>query len=191
MNTWKNVTAILFTTVSILYAQKYSDHKLSPFKPQITYRDHTAISVDHGDVLIYDKNNEDDLVEITEDNKLYVQDKLIRTNPDQQALTQEYRERMIHIKREVDKIAYEGAKIGLDGAKIGLKAVVGVFRLILPDYDSEDLKRDMNEESSKIEAKAKILEARANVVDSSVVELEKLHYKLRDKIPELKKLDWF
>jgi hypothetical protein len=182
---------VLFSMLTASYARQHSDHKISPFKPYITYQDHVAISVDHGDVLIYDKNDEDETVEITTDNKLYVHDKFVKTDPEQQALTRDYHDRVIQIKRGVNRIARDGAKIGLDGAKIGLKAVVGVFKLILPDYDSEDLDRDMEEESSKIEAKAEILEKRAAVIDSSVVDLEDLHYRLKDTIPALKRLEWF
>ncbi len=185
------VSMFVLAAVSFTMAQDHGDRKISPFKPQITYNDHVAIAVDHGDILIYDKNDEDEMVEITEDNRLYVLDKQVRTNEDQQALTQEYRDRVIDIKREVKKIAYDGARIGVDGAKIGLKAVAGVFKLILPDYDSDDLDREMDMESEKIDAKAKKLEARAAVVDSTVSELERLHYKMKKEIPALNELDWF
>lgn len=184
-------SAFVLAAVSFAGAQEHTDRKISPFKPQITYNDHVAIAVDHGDILIYDKNDEDEIVEITEDNRLYVCDKEVRTNEDQQALTREYRDRVIDIKREVKKIAYDGARIGVDGAKIGLKAVVGVFKLILPDYNSDDLDREMDAESEKIDAKAKKLEARAAVVDSTVADLERLHYKMKKEIPELKELEWF
>jgi hypothetical protein len=185
------VSVLALTAVSMAGAHDQGDRKISPFKPQITYNDHIAIAVDHGDVLIYDKNDEDEMVEITSDNKLYVHDKPVHTDGDQQELTQEYRDRVIDIKREVKKIAYDGAKIGVDGAKIGLKAVAGVFKLILPDYDSDDLDRDMNIESEKIDAKAKKLEVRADAVEKMVDELEVLHAKMRSAIPELEDLEWF
>ena len=185
------VTAFFAAAVSLAGAQEHRDHRISPFKPQITYNDHVAIAVDHGDVLIYDRNDDDEMVEITEDNRLYVRDKLVRTDEDQQALTREYHDRVVDIKREVKRIAYDGAKIGVDGAKIGLKAVVGVFKLMLPDYDSEDLDREMDMESEKIDAKAKKLEARAAVVDSTVNELERLHYQMKEEIPALSELGWF
>jgi hypothetical protein len=185
------VTALAIFAAAIAGAQNHGDRKISPFKPQITYNDHVAIAVDHGDVLIYDKNDEKEMVEITEENRLYVRDKEVLTNEDQQALTREYRDRVIDIKRQVKKIAVDGARIGVDGAKIGLKAVAGVFKLILPDYDSEDLDRDMNRESEKIDAKAKILEARADEVDKMVDELEVLHARMKTAIPELDELEWF
>jgi hypothetical protein len=172
-------------------AQASDHHRISPFKPQITYRDHIAIAVDHDDVMVYDKNDDDEQVEITGDNRLYVRDKLVRTDAGQQALTRDYHDRVIRIQREVRKIAADGARIGVDGAKIGLKAVVGVFKLILPDYSTEDLDRDMDRESEKIDAKAKRLEAKAAVVDSSVTELERLHYRMKMEIPELNELEWF
>jgi hypothetical protein len=191
MKTAGLVLTLLLTVTSVTRAHESGDHKISPFKPQITYKDHIAIAVDHDDILIYDKNDEDERVEITGDNRLYVKDKLIRTDADQQALTQDYHDRVIHIQREVKKIALEGAKIGVDGAKIGLKAVAGVFKLILPDYDSDDLDRDMDRESQKIDAKANKLEARAEDVESSVTELERLHFKMKEEIPELNELEWF
>jgi hypothetical protein len=185
------VSVLALSAVSLAGARDHGDRRISPFKPQITYNDHIAIAVDHGDVLIYDKNNDEEMVEITEDNRLYVRDREVATNAEQQALTREYRDRVIEIKRDVKKIAGEGARIGVDGAKIGLKAVVGVFKLISPDYDSEDLDRDLNRESEKIDAKAEKLEARAHEVDKKVDELEVLHARMRTAIPELEKLEWF
>jgi hypothetical protein len=192
MKTAGMVLAVLLLAAPVIRAAEESDeHRISPFKPQITYKDHVAIAVDHDDILIYDKNDEDDLVEITGDNRLYVKDRLVRTDAEQQALTRDYHDRVIQINKEVRKIACDGAKIGVDGAKIGIKAVVGVFKLILPDYSSEDLDRDMDRESRKIDAKAKKLEAKAAVVDSSVTELERLHYRMKKEIPELNELEWF
>jgi hypothetical protein len=185
------VTALALSAAAVAGAQDHGDRKISPFKPQITYNDHIAIAVDHGDVLIYDKNDEDEMVEITSENKLYIRDKLVRTNGEQEDLTREYHDRVIDIKREVKKIAVDGAKIGVDGAKIGLKAVAGVFKLILPDYDSEDLDRDMNMESEKIDAKAKKLEVRADGVEKMVDELEVFHARMKSAIPELDDLEWF
>jgi DNA repair exonuclease SbcCD ATPase subunit len=166
-------------------------HHISPFKPHITYRDHVGISVEGGDVVIYDKDDDERIVEITNDNRLFVNDRFVKTDETQQALTEEYRDRVVRVRREIKRIAAEGAKIGIDGAAIGVKAVVGVFKLILPDYDTEDLDRDMDRATEKIEAKAEKLEERANRLDSSVVELEELHRHMKEEIPALRELEWF
>jgi hypothetical protein len=167
------------------------DCHISPFRPQITYNDHIAISIQHGDVLIYEKDNEDECVEITAGNKLYVRDKLIMTTGKQQDLTREYREKAIDIRHEAGRIGMEGAKIGVDGAKIGIKAMVGVFKLILPDYDSDDLDREMDEESDKIEAKADVIEKKAKALEDTAKDLERLQREMKEDIPALRDLDWF
>ena len=51
-------------------------------------------------------------------------------------------------------IGIEGGKIGLAGAGLGLKAVAGVFKLLTPGYDEDDLERDMEHEAEKLEKKA-------------------------------------
>lgn len=164
---------------------------ISPFRPQISYDNRVAISIQHGDVLIYDKDNEDECVEITAENKLYVRDKLVKTNEKQQDLTREYRRMAISINREAGRIGMEGAKIGLDGAKIGITAVVGVFKLLLPDYSSDDLDRDMNKASESIEAKAELIEKRAEALEDTAKDLERLQKDMKKEIPALRDLGWF
>ncbi len=167
------------------------NYRISPFRPQISYDDRVAISIQHGDVLIYDKENEDECVEITAENKLYVRDRLVKTNEKQQDLTREYRRKAISINREAGRIGMEGAKIGLDGARIGITAVVGVFKLLLPDYDSDDLDRDMDEASESIEAKAELIEERAEALEDTAKDLERLQMEMKKEIPALRDLDWF
>jgi hypothetical protein len=164
---------------------------ISPFRPQITYNDDVAISIDHGDVLIYEKGNEDECVEITSGNRLYVRDKLVKTDGKQQELTRAFREKAIDIRREAGRIGIEGAKIGVDGAKIGIKAVVGVFKLILPDYDSDDLDREMDEESDNIEAKAEVIEKKAQALEETAKDLERVQKEMKEAIPALGELSWF
>lgn len=167
------------------------DYHISPFRPQITYNDRVAISIQHGDVLIYDKDNDDECVEITAENKLYVLDKLVKTNEKQQEMTREYRRMAIAIRREAGRIGMEGAKIGVDGAKIGITAVVGVFKLMLPDYDSDDLDRDMNEASEAIEAKAEGIEKKAEALEETARNLERMQKDMKEAIPALRGLGWF
>lgn len=167
------------------------NYHISPFRPQITYNDRVAISIQHGDVLIYDKDDEDKCVEITAENKLYVRDKLVKTNEKQQEMTREYRRMAIAIRREAGRIGMDGARIGLDGAKIGIRAVVGVFKLILPDYSSEDFERDMDEASESIEAKAEVIEKRAEALEDTVKDLERLQIAMKKEIPALRELEWF
>jgi hypothetical protein len=173
-------------------SSRYGDDcHISPFRPQITYNDRVAISIQHGDVLIYDKDNDDECVEITAENRLYVRDKLIKTDEKQQEMTREYRRMAIAIRREAGRIGMEGAKIGVDGAKIGIAAVVGVFKLMLPDYDSDDLDRDMDEASEAIEAKAEGIEKKAEALEETARDLERTQKEMKQTIPALRELAWF
>lgn len=136
-------------------------------------------------------HDEDGEVRITEKHELYVNDKLIRLDSRQQEMVGEYYEQMMVLMESAKKIGLEGAKVGVQGAALGMKAVGSVFRLLSPDYDTDDLEREMEREAAKIEAKANRLEDAADEIEEQAEELEDLHYEMIDEIPELDDLGWF
>jgi predicted glycosyltransferase len=135
--------------------------------------------------------DEDGEVRITEEHQLYVNDRLIHLNREQEKLVGEYHDRMLELLESAKKIGLEGAKIGAEGAVLGVKAVAGVFKLLSPDYDTDDLEQEMEREASKIEAKASRLEDKADEIEDQADELEDIHDELIDQIPELADLGWF
>jgi hypothetical protein len=103
----------------------------------------------------------------------------------QRAFVRDYYDYAEEIIEDAKDIGIEGAKIGAAGAKIGIKAVAGVFKLLLPGYSSDDLEREMDTESAKLEARADRLEAKADELDRRSNRLNGMFLKMQKEIPEL------
>ena len=147
--------------------------------------------VEDGSLFIESEEYEDEYVEITEDYKLYVNGRRVKLDGDHQKLVEEYYEQFFEITDYAKKIGLEGAKIGVHGAKIGLLAMAGVCKLMLENYDSDDLERDLEREARKLEIKAEKLEKKAELIEDMADNLEYLHEEMRDEIPALGNLGWF
>jgi hypothetical protein len=186
------LTAVLLMTISASAEghRHYSHHEVSHSSHSSI--DGMSLNIDHDDLIFTPADeDEDGEVKITEEHELYVNDQRIRLNSEQQKLVGEYHDQMMALIESAKKIGLEGARVGVEGAALGIKAVGGVFKLLSPDYDTDDLEREMERESSKIEAKAAKLEAKADDIEDQADELEDLHDELIDTIPELADLDWF
>jgi len=154
--------------------------------------DHVSIDYHRGSVFINPKyDDEEGEVEITRDYELYVNGKKVELNDEQQDWVMDYHELVRDIYREAMDIGWEGAKIGVKGAALGLKAVVGVVRLLSPDYDEEDLERDLEYEAEKIEIEAEELEEFAEEIEEMAEDLEYTHKLMRREIKQLDRLRWF
>ncbi len=145
----------------------------------------------HRSVVIVPRHRRDGRVEIRSDHSLVVDGREVAVDASARELTGAYYDLVDSIYREAKRIGGEGAKVGVQGAKVGLRAVAGVFRMVLPDYDSNDLERDIEKEKIKLEDRAQRLEARAERLEDKVHELEGLHDDLKDSVPELGELEWF
>jgi len=143
------------------------------------------VRVEDQEVIVNFRDELHDQLLITEDDRLIIDNTEVDVTPEQQALLKEFRMTAIELDAGVRDIVKEGARIGLAGAKVGLKAVSSVFKLIFPDYDSDDLERDVNREADKLEKRAKLLEDRADRVEDLAHDIEDLADDLADKIPEL------
>lgn len=147
----------------------------------------------HDNDLIFTPSDDDEEgeVRITEGHELYVNDHRIQLDSKQQELVGDYHDQMMALIDSAKKIGLEGARVGVDGAALGIRAVGNVFKLLSPDYDTDDLEREMEKEAAKIEAKAAKLEDKANDIEDQAEELEDIHDDMIDTIPELADLDWF
>jgi len=185
------IALALLLAVSSLYGIERKRRSKSIFMGRIGCLDNVDISIDDGCVIIFPDDDDNECVEITETHRLYINGRRVRTNTKQEALLAEYHEQVYFIVDEAKEIGLEGAKVGVQGAVIGLKAVVGVFRLISPNYGTDDLERDLEREAEKIEVKAERLEEEAEDIEELADELEDMHYNLKRNIPELRRLGWF
>lgn len=154
--------------------------------------DGMSLNIQDGELIFTPSDKDiDEEVRITEKHELFVNDHSVRLDADQQKLVDEYYEQMTALIESAKKVGLEGAKVGVQGAALGVKAVACVFKLLSPDYDTDDLEREMEKEAAKIEAKADKLEDKANKIEKQADRLEDLHDEMCDEIPELDELDWF
>lgn len=182
--------AVLITVSSVNGGDR-KQHKINLFKNRINCLDDVDISIEDGCVILYPEDEDYEKVEITREYRLYINGRRIKTNDEQKELLGEYHEQVLEIVDEAKRIGWEGAKVGISGAKVGVKAVMGVIKLILPGYGTDDLERDLERETDKLEAKAEKLEEEAEEIEELADELKEMHYGLKRKIPELRKLSWF
>lgn len=149
------------------------------------------IDFEDGDVFITHSGRRSGSVRITEDYELYVNSKHVITNDDQKKLLVEFYSSVEKLNKYAASIGAKGVEIGIDGAKIGLSAISGIFKLILPNYDTDDLEREMDRKSKRIEYKASLLEKEAKALEHLAYDIEDIADELKHEIPELNKLRWF
>jgi len=182
------ILVLLFSlqTVEARHKSIIDDHHIQCLK-------NVDIDVEGRVVVIRNKgrSRDRDCIEITEDNELYVNGRLVRTRRIEARLTRDYYQKVMDIWDEARRIGLRGAEVGMEGARIGLKAVAGLVRLLDPDYTSEDLERELERETRRLERKAESLEEDAEDLEDMADDLERLHYKMRRTIPEIKELRWF
>lgn len=185
------LACLLMVSVTTTLASDREKRKPHSLQPGFSIGENSKLSFRNESVFITHRHCDDDVVEITSDGILYVNERIVRTDDDQQERIREYYQLAEAVFHDAIRIGAEGAHVGLHGAKLGIQATAGVFRLLLPDYDSEDFERDMEREKSKLETKAKELEEKADQIERDVDCLESLHQELKKSIPELEGLDWF
>ena len=182
---------IVLVTSSTAFAKRNNDsgHNAHIGFDGITI-DNINIDYDDDNLIV---TNTDEKSSFTIDKKyeLYINDKHIRTTPEQRKLTKEMYKSINLIVEEAKDIGWDGAKIGAEGAKLGLHAILCVFKLLSPDYDSDDLEAEIEQKSKKIEKKAEKIELRANNIEDMVRDLEDISDRMRENIPALKQLSWF
>lgn len=173
-----------FSFSSILTAADENDFK----RKYMHCIEDADIDIENETITIHD---EDYTVKINSKYELYVNDEYIETNAEQQKLVEEYHDTIFEIIDRAKEIGKQGAKLGIDGAKIGLKAIVGVFKLMRDDYDSEDLEEELEMKAEELEEKAEELEKEAEDLEYLADNLEELHADLKDEIPELEEIESF
>ena len=149
-----------------------------------------SIDLDDG-TLVIEHEDEDWIVEITEDYELYIDGRKVRTDRQQKKLLRHYYRDYEDIEELAAEIAKEGTKIGLAGAKFGVMAVACAAKLLLDDYECDDMEDEIEIKSDDLEKMVKKLEKKAEKIEDMADDLEKTHKKLRKSIPELRDLEDF
>ena len=152
--------------------------------------DNMEIELDDGTVIITRHSFHSDVIEITEDYELYINDRHIETNEKQKDLLGKFYTQSVILVEEAEEVGLKGAKIGAKGARLGVKAVGGVLRLLSTEYDVEDLEEEMELQAEELEKEADALEEQAEELEDIADELEELADEMVQNIPELEELDW-
>jgi len=186
------VTLLSLIIISLIATTLYGvDYKKKKnHEHNFSVLDNVEVDIEDDSIILTDKDSRDE-VEITGEYDLYVNGKEIELNDNQREMVKEYYDLYFEIIDYAKRIGLEGARIGVEGAAIGVKAVAGVFKMLSPDYDSDDLEAELEMKAEELEKKAEILEDRAEKIEDMADELEDLHYKLADKIDALHDLDMF
>jgi vacuolar-type H+-ATPase catalytic subunit A/Vma1 len=141
--------------------------------------------------LVIEHEEEGWTVEITDDYELYVDGRRVKTDREQKKLLKRYYRDFEKIEDMAEDLAREGAAVGLEGAKLGVSAVACIAKLLLEDYDSDDMEDEMEVKTEDLEKMAEKLEKKADKLEDIADDLEKTHRKLRRSIPELGDLEDF
>ena len=185
------VLSIFLVSTATVFAKR-SSHKESNTQIGLDGITIDNINIDFDkDILKVTNTDEETSFFIDKNYELFINKVQIETSPEQRELTKEMYQSIDLIIEEAKDIGWDGAKIGAEGAKLGLQAILCVFKLLSPDYDSDDLEAEIEQKAEKIEKKAEKIEMRANNIDDMARELEDISNRMREKIPELKQLSWF
>lgn len=144
-----------------------------------------------GSIVITSNRRDRGEVEITSDHKLYVNGQLIVTDEAQDELLAEYYDLTMSILDEAKRLGLEGARIGAAGAAIGLQAVGGILKVLLTEYEFEQLEYELEENAEELEEQAEDIEYRADKLEYMADELADVHNELKRETPELRRLLWF
>lgn len=191
MKKWIGLTFCCAILSLPLFANDHRDIKMKGMKPAISIDDEIVIRKQGRSIVIECEEEPSDFVEITRHYELFINNSQVETDEHQDVLIREYYDVGMEVFEEVKEIGWEGARIGLSGVGIGVKAIVGVARMLLPDYSSEDFENDMEQAGEDIELRAEALEERGEWIDEQLDTLESVHNQLLEAMPELQNLDWF
>ncbi len=180
------VAAMLLVPASASAEGSYS---YTPFDGHTFSVDDITVNIDDGDIVLYNEYTDDEVI-VNEKHELFVNGKKIPLTDPQKEQVILFHENVHKVIDEAVKIGIEGGKIGLAGAGLGLKAVAGVFKLLTPGYDEDDLERDMDREAEKLEKKAEKLEERADELEEIAEDAEDIFNEMLEDIPALAQLDW-
>ena len=167
------------------------EHDIDIDQHDVEFSDDINIDIDDGSVILEEEGGDYNTVEITEEYELFVNDRQVKLDQDQQELVKEFHVLVTDIVSEGKSLGWEGAKIGVSGAKLGMKAIGRIFKMLFTDYDEDDFERDMERDAEVLEARAEKLEDRAEVIEDMADDLDYVAKELFEAVPELRELEWF
>lgn len=160
-------------------------------QPNITILNGIKIELNGNTLVLLNKYDNDEYVEITDSYNLYVNGEQIEMTHGQRSLVRDYYNQFFDITEYAEQIGKEGARLGVAGAKVGVKAAAGAIKLIFSDYESDEFEQEIEREKEHLEELAEELEEKVDEIESMTEEFEEIHRELKHDIPELDDLNWF
>lgn len=142
---------------------------------------------DHGDVMISANNHHSEIITITRDNQLLIDDKPVQVDESTVGLLIDYRLHMRHIRRQARSIGVAGIRIGAAATGIAVTAVLSALESVFSDSDEENF----HEPDGKIEDLTDEIEEKTDDLEETADKLKTIHRRLRYTVPELEDLGWF
>jgi len=158
---------------------------------QFNCLDEVDIDIENDIIVLTCNYDRDQWIEITPEFSLFVNGRSVYLDRYQRRLVADYYNHFMNIIDQAKLIGKEGAIIGVKGAKIGIIAAAGALKMLVSDYDSDDIEEDIEEEKSELEERAERLEEMADDLEETAEDFEDLHYVMKKEIKELNNLDWF
>lgn len=188
---WLSILTVVLTALLIIPAGALAEenYTYSPFNGHTFQVDEISVNVNDDEITLYNEFTDDEVI-ITRKYELIVNDQQIELSPEQKEQVRLFHGQTLKVIDELVNIGLEGGKIGIAGAGLGIKAVAGVFRLLLPGYDEDDLEADMDREADKLEKKAEVLEKRADKLEDIAADAEETFNAMLQDIPALAELNW-
>ncbi|UCD39096.1 MAG: hypothetical protein JSW54_06350 [Fidelibacterota bacterium] len=147
------------------------------------------IDADSGYVLISKKDNGDDVVMISGDYTLTINDVTVRTSKKQKRILRDYYDLAQAIEQQGKLMGARGAELGGMAEGIALTALLQLAESFTGvQYIEEDTASDTQQEVEEISAD---LEEMGAELKDLIKELEATHLKLKAKIRAIRDLDWF
>jgi hypothetical protein len=176
--------------ISIVFAEK-AEKRYHHSDRQFNCLNEAHIDINNDIIVLTCKYDNEQWVEITPDYNLYVNGYHVRLNRYQQRLVEEYYDNFMDIIEQAKQLGKEGALIGVKGAKIGIIATAGALKMLVSNYDSDDIEEDLEGETSELEECAEKLEELAEELEEAAEAFEDIHYTMKDEIKDLNELEWF
>ncbi len=180
---------IIFLIFSTILGAEEKRHSFC-WGEHFSFPEDVEIDFDDDAIQFYSRGRNES-VKITNDYELYVNGKWVSTSPSEKRLLRKYYYQGMKVAEFAKRISEEGTEIGVRGAEIGIDAVAGIVKVIFTGFDEEELEKDLERKAEELEERAEELEERAERLEEIAEELEEIHYELKDRIPELRRLEWY
>ncbi|MFH1850843.1 MAG: hypothetical protein ABIA75_00710 [Candidatus Neomarinimicrobiota bacterium] len=177
------LTVLLSVTLSRGHVYRGDDHFLNDLD----------LDWQKGSLIITEKENDDQRVVMTADEKLLINGENVRLTREQKKLVGEFHILAGKLSDQARDIGQIGSKIGVVAGAMAAEAIVKAFGSLFDDDDDFD-DRDHRHESRverKVDLMTEDIEDLVSELENTINNMEQVYDQLKRDIPELRDLSWF